>query len=486
MIQWGAVCAASLFVTCAQAETVTLTANEGELALTGTLRNFDGRFYQIETQFGMVTVAGERVYCTGAACPGDAETTGFSLTLDRALGQVLVPALINAFAAQQGLEIAQTQTDATHLTFWLGQEGGQRRFPIRLRVADSAEAFADLAAYEADMALTTRGPNAAERMMSRDAGQGDLTQSSQELLIGLDALVLASAPGAAPAMLSDALLAQIAAGTRDWADLGQPGGVFALHARGGRADLSLLMGNVVDPAQVQLHPTGSEVAAELRARRGDLGILPYSMRAGLRAAGLTGPCGLAVAPNRDSLSMGEYPFLIPAIAYLPDRRLPRDIIGFIAFLRSDMALRVIERAGFARPGSDVVDQDNLASRVLASLQNQVADAQTYARIAQSLTGAKRLALGFPVSNSPASARLLHALSFDTLAEAIQSGTIDASTLILAGFGAAAPARALADRLSEATQTQIGQVMDFGPVLPIACPDRPWADQINHRVEIWSK
>ncbi len=155
----------------ASAQPVTLTAIDGELALTGELRRFDGRFYQIETEFGLVTVAGDRVLCTGTACPGDNETTGFALTVDAHLARVLVPALVEAFAAQQGLPSTRRLTGLEKLVFDLGRSGGTRRFPVSIRITDSDEAFADLAVGEADMILTTRHPTRAERTIAADAGQ---------------------------------------------------------------------------------------------------------------------------------------------------------------------------------------------------------------------------------------------------------------------------------------------------------------------------
>lgn len=476
-----AFCATAVF-----AQTVTLSSNKGELSLSGELRSFDGRFYQIQTEFGLVTVAGERVYCTGDACPGDAETTGFSLSVDRGLGQILVPALVRAFAAQQGLPITRGRQSDTLQTFYLGRDDGPRRFPIHLRLAGNGDAFVDLALHKSDMALTTRGPLPAEHDILVDAGQGDFTSPSQEMLIGVDAMILAAAPGSAPEVVTGDTLRAIAGGTRDWSQLGAAGTGFTLHQGAASVGQKSWLGQQAGAGQVALYPSAVDVSLAVRANRGDLGILPYSLRGGLQVIEFQGTCGLNVRPTADTIRLGEYPFLRPALAYLPDRRLPRDIVPFIAFLRSEMATRVVERAGYVRPNTKFTGETHLAERVLAGLSTSLADSETYGELARTLHGARKLALGFPLSRQSRVMGLLSDMSLETLTKDLSAGAFRGETLVIAGFGTAGAAKALADQLQEfATDTTL-EAHDFGAALPLACRDTEWAERVNNRIEIWLK
>jgi len=470
-----------LYLGAAFAQPVTLTAIDGELALTGDLRQFDGRFYQIDTEFGLVTVAGDRVLCTGEACPGDNQTTGFSLTVDAHLARVLVPALVEAFAAQQGLPSIRRLTGLESLIFDLGRADGSRRFPVSIRIAQSAEAFADLAVGEADMILTTRQPTRAERAIALDAGQGDLDNPAQELLIALDALVAVRGwfgPGEA-LTVDDLRTGNI--GPR-------------LHVRAGSDDARWVLGELAGVLDRVPHQTLEDLRASLRVAPRDLGLVPHSARGNLSPITLAGSCGLDLVADRAHLRRGETPFLIPALAYLPARRLPRDMIPFIAFLGSDLAAQVIARAGFESPSATPEAGAPLADRVLAALAqpNASAPTETYREIALALGDAEILGLGFPLDrDTDRTAQLIYDRSLETLARALLASRLRERVLIVAGFGGTdseAAARKLHTDLLEATGGITGdatfELYGFGDALPVACSGDPWAKRLNARVEVW--
>lgn len=476
-----------------RSETVTLNATDGDLALTGELRAFDGRFYQIETEFGLMTVAGDRVYCSGAACPGDAETTGFTVSADQTYGRVLLPALVEAFAARQGLPLRRVEHAPQHVVYELGSDDTRRHFPVTLHLAGSAEAFADLAVGRAEMALVSRFPSDSEALFISDAGYGDLASPAQRMLLGVDALAVVVANGAPAQAVSGApvgaelqgdLTARLASRL-----VPRPVEPPEVHVAVDPADLEPLFGPDVTDGTAVRHNDGWSVQSAVRDSRARVGLIPAAALHAGRVLPLVGSCGLALAPDRGALLTGDYPALIPALAYLPDRRLPRDMIGFISFLQSDEARRVMARAGVAHPDPGETVDVPLAGRLLAALAHPgtLAEPDVYRDLARTLVGARRLGLAFRAGAEASFDAVLSDLALDSLTEAVTSGTVPAEGLILGVFGGEAERR-LAERIaagvSEAAGGKRPAIHDFGAALPVACPEDPGAARLNARVEVW--
>ena len=81
------------------AQDVVLSAKTGDQKVNGTLIEYDGEFYRIETEFGPVTIDARTVTCEGAACPEIVETTErFNVMGDPSF---TIP-LIESFAFFQG------------------------------------------------------------------------------------------------------------------------------------------------------------------------------------------------------------------------------------------------------------------------------------------------------------------------------------------------------------------------------------------------
>ena len=53
----------------ARADDVTLTSRDGAVEIIGTLLGYDGEFYRVESEFGILTVDGSGVLCDGPGCP---------------------------------------------------------------------------------------------------------------------------------------------------------------------------------------------------------------------------------------------------------------------------------------------------------------------------------------------------------------------------------------------------------------------------------
>ena len=85
------------------AQDVTLTSRDGSVQISGELAGYDGEFYRVDSVYGVLTVDGSGVVCSGPACPdltayvAEIRMAGEPVVLDH-----LIPALIGAFAERNG------------------------------------------------------------------------------------------------------------------------------------------------------------------------------------------------------------------------------------------------------------------------------------------------------------------------------------------------------------------------------------------------
>src|SRR6056297_3627627 len=86
------------------AQDVTLTSRDGDVEISGNLLGFVGEFYRVDTIYGELTVDGSGVLCDGPGCPNlENYVAEATFSGAPAVGRVLMPGLIEAFALRNGL-----------------------------------------------------------------------------------------------------------------------------------------------------------------------------------------------------------------------------------------------------------------------------------------------------------------------------------------------------------------------------------------------
>jgi phosphate transport system substrate-binding protein len=475
----------------AQAETVTLTSRSDGFALTGELRAFDGTYYRILAEYGPVTLSAAQVWCSGPGCPGPNETTGFAVTAAYGPGAVLLPALLQAYGRALGLPVARTDLDPTHIRFDFGTDAPDaRRFPVTIRLAVTGEGFADLAVDEADLVLADRLISDDEAAIARDAGIDDLAGPAQEVALAWDALAAVTSPRRVRQPVApDDLLALWKSPAPDWQDIGFAPGPLRLHGRAHGEDIAKLVPGASEVvAPVTWHHRGADLAAMIREQPSGLGLVALSERGPSQALPLAGTCDVIHAPTRANVVLGRYPWTMPVLLYLPDRRGPRDLEAFLAFLRSPSAEAVIRRAGFALPGMDGVAR-TLPQQVFRALGTaSEPKIRRLVRLSERLVGAEQLALAiFP----GAARRDIRALSAAALARLAQATPEDGPLVLVAHAASVAQAEAdAAQLLVELSRDRTDvpdlsvEVIALGDALPVACPEDPWAVDTNRRIDVF--
>lgn len=483
--------ALAMGVSSARAETVTLTSRSDGFTVTGELRAFDGGFYQVASEHGLLTLAADQVSCAGVGCPASNQTTGFAVTAAHGPGTVLLPALLQTYARARDLPLSRTVLDASHIQFEFGGPGASHWFTVGVRLAVPAEGFADLAVGEADLVLSDRLVSPDEIAIARDAGIGDLTALAQEQVLGFDALIAATSPRRPPRAIDPEAFRSLWFNRRpDWAGLGYPAAPLRLHARAHGEDLAKLDDGPASPgAPVTYHERGADLASVLRDQPSGLGLLPLSRRGPAQALAIAGRCGLTHAATGVGVALGRYPWIFPLTLYLTDRRMPRDLQAFLDFLATDEATPVLRRAGYVLPAMRVVET-GLATRVFDAMAGA---SESELRVLQDLARGLREAAQLGLSLRPtATRRDLRALS--QRAFAVLAETDAASQLVLVVHAeTAAQAHADAEQVQIALAEARGaraplsiEVVAVGPGLPLACAGDGWATEMNRRIDIWQR
>ncbi|WP_425040181.1 substrate-binding domain-containing protein [Primorskyibacter sp. S187A] len=511
----AAISAALVFLafsfTSALAQDVAFTSRDGSIEVEGTLLGFDGEFYRVSTVYGELTLDASGVLCDGPGCPNlDDFVARLRISGAASMGDVLMPALIQAFAARNGLRATKVPQDETRYTYEIADETRVVGL-FEFHSTNTEEGFADLLADESDMVMATREVRSEESRRAKTAGFGDLQDVNRSRVVALDGLVAVVAPGHPVRALSTDQLSRIFAGEIDnWSELGGPDAPIELHLPAGATGFAqAIEDKLMRPARRALsedilrHDSPSSVAAAVSRDFLGIGVSTYSAIGNAMPIMLRGSCGFELRASRRSIKTEDYPLTAPLFLYLPMRRLPQLAREFLVYTRTAPAQIVIRRAGFVDQAPEEIPLDQQGNRFanaiavageelpLTELQQMVADLRPRARLSTSFrfeAGSARL---------DAQSRS----NVQQFARALETGQYDARDILFVGFsdgqGPAQINQTIAARRAEAVKSAVvaaAEAADFdrltlsseayGEALPMACDDTPWGRGVNRRVEVW--
>jgi phosphate transport system substrate-binding protein len=489
ILAWCAAGVAALLIPAvAVAQDVTLTAREGGIRLEGTLQSFDGEFYRIDTSYGLLTVDGQGVICTGPGCPDlTAPKAVIRITGAPDAGVALIPPLFRSFAAQRGLIYQPVFGGGGYAAILADPETGKTLAEISFAPAAPDAALAAMAEGQADLIVAAAVPD----------GVGHQA-------LAMDALIpIMAADNPTPSMTTRDLAGVLGGEIDNWQDVGGPDMPIALHALNPDLDLqralSARLGREIKATN--LHPDLASLAAAVANDPYALAITGQATQGAAQRLLLTDSCGYALTPTPLSVKADDYPLSLPIFVLTPPRRLPLLTREFLEFLATPAAQATIATAGYVDRGPTAVVMSLDGQRMDTAIkgagdETTLKDLQD---VVQAMTGAARLSLTFRFDDTGA----LDANSQQNLTDLGQlllAGQFANQTLVLAGFsdgqGEAAENLTLSVERAEAVLGALREaapdvpagalpvVQGYGEVLPIACDATTLGRQINRRVELW--
>jgi len=485
----AAVCPALFFlvgVSSSLAQDVLLKSHDGEVEISGTLLGFDGEFYRVETVYGELTVDGSGVWCEGPGCPNLINYVAeVAISGSSTMAEVLMPALLEAFALNEGYVVARESESVHRFTYHLSEPDTQQRLATFDFLASNAdEGFADLLADEADIAMSLREIRPREAQLGYEAGLGDMEDANRSRVLALDGMVPVVAVGNPVSSLSLNQLAHVFAGKiSNWNDLGGPDAPITLHLLTAQSGFAQAVEDqLMEPSKMSLAETGNT-----------------------KHLTLTGQCGFSLAASRRTIKTEDYPINAPMFLYFPARRLPKLARDFLSYTRSPSAQIVIRRAGFVDQTAEEIainHQGDRFANAIASAGKEVS-LDAIQGMVGTLSGMKRLSTSFRFQTGSTKLDAQSRSNVQQLARALEAGRYDARSLYFVGFSdgegpatgnlqiAEKRANVVKEAVLSAAETANPdridlQVHAFGEAMPMACDDSAWGRQVNRRVEVWVK
>lgn len=495
------------------AQDITLTSRDGDVEISGDLMGFDGEFYRVDTVYGELTVDGSGVTCDGPGCP-NLEDFVARITFSGAptVGRVLMPALIEAFAIRNTLQVTSETLSERETRYSIVDPAQDRVLgEFTFHLGNTDEGFADLLAGEADVAMSLREVRPDEVQHGREAGIGDMSSRAGSRVIALDALVPVVAPSNPVQSLTLPELTRILSGEIDnWQALEGPDAPIAVHVHGPRSGLGQVTEDrLLGPAGATLpktatrHPGGPGLAEAVAEDPFAIGVTSRSETGSTRELALRGECGFLLRATRRAVKTEDYPLTSPMFLYLPARRFPKLMRDFLSYLRAPSAQLVIRRAGFVDQAPEEIpipQQGDRFANAIAQAGDEIG-LDELQRMVAFLTPLERLTTTFRFDAGSARLDAQSRSNVQQLARAMEAGHYDARRLVFVGFSdsrgsaeanlriARRRAKTVRDAVTDAAETANLSRTDlgteaFGEAMPMACDDSGWGRQVNRRVEVW--
>lgn len=510
-------CCAALFVlhsvAVAFAQDVTLRSRDGLVSVVGNLLGFDGEFYRVDTDYGVLTLDGSGVLCDGPGCPNLVDYVAeLRISGAATIGDVLMPALIEGFGLRFGYSLRREEAGENTVVYTL-TEVQQKRIAGKFTIVSSNTdaGFDDLLHEGTDLVMALREIRPAELRAAIAGGLGDLRQKGRSRVLALDALVPIVAPGNAVRRIGMADLAGVLSGEIDnWNLLGGPDAPISVHVRTTTSGLGQVAEDkVLTPGGAVLSPFATQHDSDTELREA---VLADPFAIGISSASEVGTavdlplgetCGVALQATRRNAKTEDYPLTAPIFLYQPAIRLPKLAREFLSYTGSSQAQYVIRRAGFVDQLPEEVPIDDQGERFANAIAQAGAEVplEELQRMTATLAGMKRLTTSFRFQPDRDELDTQSLSNVALMARALESGQYDGRDVVLVGFsdgeGPAEANRVIAAEHAEAVRLAVlaaGQTIDltrialrteaFGEAMPMACEDTAWGRQINRRVEVW--
>lgn len=509
----GLAAIAALAFSPASAQEITLKSLDGTVSMTGELVEFDGITYRISMLIGEISIDAAQVVCEGPGCPNlVADLTEFSIAGANAIGDNLLPALIEVFALDRGGDLEVSVGSDGAAVYNVLEADGSVYATISVQSSDSVAGFAGLIAGSATIGMTARRATANEQSAFALAGKGTLASPTQERIVALDGVVAAVNRDNPVGILSLAQIAAIFDGNiTNWGQLGGNDAPISLYRRDVAAATSTVFFNAAMSdgehafaSNATVLSTDAAVSDAVAADINGIGLTSYAQERNARALAIRSVCGQLFEPSDFAIKTEEYPLTTRMYLYTGGGAIPDVAQAFLDFATSPVAQTVIANAGYTdqSPGRATLDQQGrrMAQAIVSSAgRTELLRLQD---LTSSVLDAERLSFTL---RAGADGKLDSRATADIarLAAMIRDGEFSSRQILVLGFSDNTgtvnaqlnATQDMAQSVREALITATGRAnmgnvrvspIGYGRLLPLDCNETEYGRTANNRVEIWVK
>ncbi len=499
---------------------IRLQLKGGGFEITGELYSYDGVNYVVNSPaFGKMTIDGRRFDCLGDNCPkrpvSFAPTAigsvkgNIKIAGSAAIGDVLMPNLIEAFAKRASLDAARAVgNDPRDLTLQLKTRAGRQVASLQLSRYGSTASFNQLEEGTTEIAMSSRRITEAEVTKLAAAGLGNMLQPTHEHVLALEGLIVIVGPDSAAVSISVDNVAKIFSGEiTDWVQLGLPPGPINVYAPAeGSVSLNMFDSLVLKPRKLKI--TAKATRTDSDEQQSNLiandplgiGFVGIADQHNTKALNLQSACGLITRPTRFAMKTEEYPLTRRLYLYSPGRPKAPLARQLLTFSLSDDAQEIVAESDFIDQTPEALTFKDQGARIAFALNAAEEDFDITAMRSLLTDISQSLRLTTTLRFESGSFRLDTKASrdIDRLAELLKTPDYEGKQVLLIGFadsvGAYGSNLSLSQRRADTVAAALKdagyeaevETKGYSELAPVACNDTTKSRQFNRRVEVWVK
>lgn len=517
------------FVSASVAQDIKLRMKGSTYEITGKLQVYTEKQYVIELpSVGIINLDADRFDCISENCPTVSNTNirtnalrevnprsiqgGITIAGSNAIGNSLMPALVEAFAEKNGFriqkEIATTPRDTK---IKISDSANREVATVDLRGLGTSTSFKALETGRADVSMSSRRIRPAEVDSLGRAGLGDMLSPTNEHVLGLDGLVVIVAEdNPAVSIPLDKLAAVLSGKIRDWSQLGLPPGAINVYAPdddSGTFDtinqLILRPANTIIASTARRISNHKQLSDQVAGDPLGIGIVGIAYQRNAKILNVEMACGLIMQPSVFAMKTEEYPLTRRLFLYTPSRARVPLARALVAFALSGEAQPIVKAAKFIDQSPDSISFKDQGSRIAHALNapNEDFDLSLMQALIKELKDAVRLTTTLRFKVGAAALENKARQDIARLVGGLKNGAYAGRQIMLLGFadsvGGFPNNLVLAQNRADAVRAELLRVggsdlqpervvaKGYGELAPVACNlVEDGGRFFNRRVEVW--
>lgn len=491
-------------------QNIILTSLDQTIRIEGSLVDFDGTNYTINTSLGTLVVASAQLTCEGDACPYiKPPTSEFTVAGASAMGELLLPSLMQAYSgALDAAFTVNSEDDEPTLVMTDIENDDIAR--VRVVSSTSSAGLVDLLQGDASIALSTRPVRRREVDTFRASDLGEIVDPSQEVVVALDGLLVVTSPINPVRAISEPNAALVFAGrVQNWSQLGGSDAPINLYVRGSDSGTSEVFNNII------MRPQGLEILASAQVLESDeavsnavaedpngIGFTSFVSRANAKPLAIEGVCGLQTPPSEFTIKTEEYPLTRRLYMYRTAADAPLHVQEFMDFAISSDAQAAVASAGFVNQDVTQASVNSQGLRFASAIvaNRSATDLPQLRQMVQDMLSSDRMSTTFRFNTGSSQLDNRALADVKRLAEIFTQPSFANKIVQLVGFTDSIGNPVLNRQLSQQRAQQVQdallaaepglagrvtiQALGYGEISPLGCNETLAGRNINRRVEVW--